>query len=268
MPSRFWTWCPTSCAMTYACAKSPGALEPVLQVAVEREVDVELLVGGAVERPDRRLRVAARRLHLPGEEHERRLAVGPAAAREDVGPDLLGRAEHGGDEVGHLVVARRRFRLDRAAAARARGRRRTSRSAGSGSGRRRGTSRSARSRRSRCRRRRRRVPPTCRGGPRCSSCAPGLRCAWRSPGMMRRAEYSQVARRDRRSRCSPAPRSALACATQRRPTSPPCARATGRPRACSSIGTASRCTSCAPTRRGGGSSGCRSSACRRHSWRR
>ena len=90
-----------------------GRAEAILQVAVEREVDVELLVGGAVERPDRGLGITARRLYLAGEKHQRGLAIGPAGPSEDFGPNLLGRTEHGGDEIGHLVFAGWGFCLDR-----------------------------------------------------------------------------------------------------------------------------------------------------------
>src|SRR5207249_2577631 len=55
-----------------------GRAETIAKRAEEAEVEVELLVGGAVERTHRGARHAARRLHRAGEEHELRLAVLPA----------------------------------------------------------------------------------------------------------------------------------------------------------------------------------------------
>ena len=56
-------------------------VEALAQVAVEGEVDVDLLVAGAVERPHRRLPRAARRGRRAREEHELRPAVLRAARR-------------------------------------------------------------------------------------------------------------------------------------------------------------------------------------------
>jgi hypothetical protein len=51
-------------------------------------------------------------LHCPGEQHQHRLLVLLAAAREDFGPGVLGAAQDCRDEVGHLVLACRSLRRD------------------------------------------------------------------------------------------------------------------------------------------------------------
>jgi hypothetical protein len=84
----------------------PRGPEALAQVAEEREVEIEAVVARAVERPDRGAGHAARRLHRPREEHERRIPVLAVHAREDVAPDVLGVGEHDGDEVAQRVGAR------------------------------------------------------------------------------------------------------------------------------------------------------------------
>ncbi len=77
--------------------------EARLQLVVEGEVDVDLLVGGAVEGADRGAGAPAGRAGLPREDLQRRLAVLAPAAAEDVVPHVLGRAEHLPDELRLLV---------------------------------------------------------------------------------------------------------------------------------------------------------------------
>jgi hypothetical protein len=86
----------------------------------ERRVDVDLLVAGAVERPDRRGRAAARRCHHLREQHQRRRRILLACLREDLAPHVLGGAEHRADQLRRLggrrrrpgLPGRRRLRLD------------------------------------------------------------------------------------------------------------------------------------------------------------
>ena len=79
------------------------------QVLVEAEVDVRLLVERAVERPHRRLRHAAARLHGLAEEDELRR---PVASRQQLRPRRLRVVEDEGDELHPLRLLGRR--LDRA----------------------------------------------------------------------------------------------------------------------------------------------------------
>ena len=89
--------------------KIAGRAEPLAELVVEGEVDVELVVVRAVERPDRRRRRAATRRGLPAEEDERRRLVGLAHALEDRRPGILGIAEDRGDELALLVGGRARL---------------------------------------------------------------------------------------------------------------------------------------------------------------
>src|SRR5688572_1908085 len=81
------------------------------QVLVEGEVDVELLIGRAVERTHRRLRETARRLGRLFEEDELGLTIGLTLRAEQVAPDLLGVGEDDRDEMREIVLlaADRRF---------------------------------------------------------------------------------------------------------------------------------------------------------------
>jgi hypothetical protein len=81
--------------------------EPLLEDLVEAQVDVDLLVVGAIEGTHRRLALAARRRPAALEEDELGRLVGAARLAEDVGPDLLGAAQHLGDEFRPGVVRRR-----------------------------------------------------------------------------------------------------------------------------------------------------------------
>ena len=82
--------------------RAAGA-EARLELVEEVEVDVHLLVAGAVERPDLRAREAAAGLHLVGEEDRVGVRVLPAAPREDAVPELLD-AVHDGDDAAVLAL--------------------------------------------------------------------------------------------------------------------------------------------------------------------
>ena len=85
-----------------------GGTEAALQLVVEREVDVDLVVGGAVERPDRGLcEEAAARVDAAREQDEARLLVGCGRGRhEGLVPDVLGVGEHDRHELPLLAVVR------------------------------------------------------------------------------------------------------------------------------------------------------------------
>ena len=142
-----------------------GRPEPVAQIAVERQIDVELPVAGTVEGPDRRLGEAAGRVDGAAEQHEPRLLVLPAHLAEELAATCL-RCRRGrprrNREAGRRGPAspversaRDADRPDRFPEARRSGRRRT-------------TPPGARAPGSRCHPRRRpHGRPACRGGPRC-----------------------------------------------------------------------------------------------------
>ena len=79
--------------------------EPVLQLLVEVEVDIDLLVVRAVERAHLREPDAAGRAHAAAEQHELGIAIALAIAREDVPPDVLGVAENHRHEALEIVLA-------------------------------------------------------------------------------------------------------------------------------------------------------------------
>ena len=78
--------------------------ELVAQVAEERQVEVDLPVARAVERPDRRARAAARRVDAVAEEHELGLLVGLPGALERLLPGLLGFGEDVRAEVAQVAL--------------------------------------------------------------------------------------------------------------------------------------------------------------------
>ena len=75
-----------------------------LHFAVEGGIDVEFLVGGAVEGAGGAAADAAGGLHLSLEEDEGRLAVGFAVLAEDGLPDVFGGSEDGAEEAFGFVV--------------------------------------------------------------------------------------------------------------------------------------------------------------------
>ena len=80
--------------------------ELLLEHLVEAQVDVDLLVVGAVERSHRRLALAACRRPAAAEEHQLGRLVGPARLLEDIGPDTFRAAQHLRDEARPGIVGR------------------------------------------------------------------------------------------------------------------------------------------------------------------
>ena len=78
-------------------------MEPSLQLVIEGQIDVDLLIGGAIERPDGSARQsAALGIDLIREHDQKRLLVGPAGPGEKISPDVLGHAQRRLDKVGLL----------------------------------------------------------------------------------------------------------------------------------------------------------------------
>src|SRR6516164_3419540 len=88
-----------------------GCLKTLAQIAVEREIDINLLIRAAVEGTCRRLGESAGRLDGIREKHQGRLLVGAAGRLEDLAPRPLGAPEHPRDELPHLVLLSRLLRL-------------------------------------------------------------------------------------------------------------------------------------------------------------
>ena len=84
----------------------PGRAEALAQLTEELEVQIHAAVGRAVERPDRRARLAAGGLDGSGEQDEPRRLVGAAALLEEPAPGVLGVPEDGPDEVRLRIVLR------------------------------------------------------------------------------------------------------------------------------------------------------------------
>src|SRR5215471_8225122 len=78
------------------------------EVREERRVEIDPVIRGTVERPDRGRRVAASGFHRAVEERELGIDVVPAGQREDLAPDVLGAAKDRRDEGARLVVRRER----------------------------------------------------------------------------------------------------------------------------------------------------------------
>ncbi len=83
--------------------------EPPGQRVEETQVDVDLLVGRAVERAHRRLALAAGGARRAAEQHQPRRLVGTPGGAELCGPDVLGAGQHRGHEARDLVIGRRRL---------------------------------------------------------------------------------------------------------------------------------------------------------------
>jgi hypothetical protein len=71
----------------------------VLQLAEKAQVEIDLLVGGAVERPDRGAGEAAGRADFVAEQHERGIAIPAAHLLELLLPHVLGAGQHDADEL-------------------------------------------------------------------------------------------------------------------------------------------------------------------------
>ena len=99
-----------------------AGVEFVLHVPEERHVQVDILILRAIERPHRRLRHAAAAVDRAVIEPQPHRMISPPHTRENVGPAVLGVAEHRGDKIlglgGARIVCGRRAALlhDRAAA--------------------------------------------------------------------------------------------------------------------------------------------------------
>src|SRR5437016_1688298 len=84
-----------------------GRPEALAQIAIERQVDVDLFVSRTVEGPDGRLREAAGRLHGAAEQHELRLLILPAHLFEELAPRVLGVGEDDRDELAQRIIGGR-----------------------------------------------------------------------------------------------------------------------------------------------------------------
>ncbi len=82
-----------------------GGGEAPGHVVEELQVEIDLLVAGAVERADRRAGETAGRVHPAAKQHQGRIAVLRAALLEQRAPSVLGVAEHGADEFHLWIVA-------------------------------------------------------------------------------------------------------------------------------------------------------------------
>ncbi len=95
-----------------------GRAETVLQLAVEVEVDIDLLVARAIERPHGGHARAAGRTRGALEQNEGRIAIARAELPKGLRPHVLGGAKHDGHETLEVVIARRFRVLDLSLAAR------------------------------------------------------------------------------------------------------------------------------------------------------
>ena len=84
-----------------------AAVETPLDLAEERGVEIDLVVGRAIERPHRGLRLSARiGARRAGEHHQRRRAIALPGLLEDLLPLHVGGAEDLRDELAHVVARR------------------------------------------------------------------------------------------------------------------------------------------------------------------
>ena len=80
-------------------------IEPVLQLLVEIEVDIDLLVIRAVERAHLRQPHAAGRAHAAAEQHKLGIAVALAISRQEIAPYILGVGQNDRNEALEIVLA-------------------------------------------------------------------------------------------------------------------------------------------------------------------
>src|SRR6185295_19905286 len=80
-----------------------GRAELLFEVAIERQIDVDLLVAGAVERTCRASGRAARGLNLIRKKNEFRIAVLFTGLSQDSGPHVFGTGEHDRDKLPEFV---------------------------------------------------------------------------------------------------------------------------------------------------------------------
>src|SRR5581483_6536065 len=71
-----------------------GGAEPVFQFLKEAEIDINALVGRAIERACGRLGKAAARLHSVAEEHEAGVLILHSFTSQQLAPGALGIIEH------------------------------------------------------------------------------------------------------------------------------------------------------------------------------
>ena len=95
--------------MTYALAKSPCAANSDFELAEECEIDVQAIVGGAIERPRGGSRRTAAGVDRVIEQAKVRRGVLVAMLRENCRPGVFGVAEHVRDKLPGLVGGRAGF---------------------------------------------------------------------------------------------------------------------------------------------------------------
>jgi hypothetical protein len=76
----------------------------ISEIAIEAEIDVDFLIGRAIERAGLGTGEATTGLDFAREEHKARLPVALAVAPEELIPDVLGISEDGFDELGEFVI--------------------------------------------------------------------------------------------------------------------------------------------------------------------
>lgn len=74
----------------------------LLQIVVEGQINVDFLIGWAVEGPHGRLGIAAGRIDGAAEQHQFRLLVGLAVGAEDAVPVVFGVGQHHSDQFAGL----------------------------------------------------------------------------------------------------------------------------------------------------------------------
>ncbi len=226
-PVSCWMWCPNSCASTYSSAKrTAGRAEPGLQLVVEPEVEVDRLVGRAVERAGRAGRARRTRCRPDPRSSPPRAATYCAPAAGSACAQYVSSASTVADEAALPVGVRLLRRCTRRASSpdrcRRRPRRRRDAVDDAGSGRRRRTAHRRARRWRRCRRRshrrgaRRRRASYGRGHRR--SCRPP-RTSWRPTLAVRRGRRPGSAARRACTRPVAEPRVRAPGRASRRPRS-------------------------------------------------
>ena len=74
------------------------------EVVEKGQVDVQLLVAGAIKGPHRRRREPAGRVDPAAEQHQRGLAIDPTLLPEHLPPGVLGIGQHHRDEIRQLLL--------------------------------------------------------------------------------------------------------------------------------------------------------------------
>src|SRR5690349_22393368 len=76
-----------------------GRVEPLPQLLIERQIDVDLLVAGTIKRSNRRTGNATRRTHLVRKQDEVRLAILAPVLTKDVVPNVFRFTKHDAHEL-------------------------------------------------------------------------------------------------------------------------------------------------------------------------